>query len=500
MTTLPLPLCAALVAGPVATGLLVRRVRDHHRARLLAGAAAAGFLAVALALAALLRLAGARGLVVDPWALPGWGGGRPALGVDALSAPVLALLALITAITILAWPRRMTRPRTLAALLVAEGLVAGMLTALDLGLIVLFWIAASGLALVEIRRGRRTGPRRTLAHTWAALLLAAALCLLAAAVVVQVSGIRAGVDAPLHIPALLARGAGDTTGLVALALIGVAVVLRGAVVPVHGWVPLAFEHGPPGAVLLFWAAQPGAYMFARVLAPLSPGGDPARVLLAVLGLVTAVYAALLALAQTDLRRLVGFLATSHGGILLIGLATTNAEGIAGGTMLWLSASTAVTGLALITIALETRTGTTDMRRLGGLSRTLPRLAVCFLIFGLAAVGMPGMLGFVAEDMLFHGVLASYPLVAAVLLVATVLNGITVMRAYTRVFLGEPPPTGVVVPRGRELRPRERLAAAILAGLLLVLGLRPGALVSFQAGAADALAEPPAQVAPSHRGP
>lgn len=494
---------------PFAGGLVIARMQDLSRAR--AWAAGVAGVVLALVVATTVWLPGPPGtadagpgavidhppaLALSPALSPALalampGAARAALAVDALSAPLLLLLAIITLATIIARPRRCAEPYTLGALLMTEAMLIGLLTAMDFGLLTVFWIASAVPALFELRRRQRSGSPNPLRRTWAVFLLAGALPLLAASVLLAVQGWLA--------PAATALPVGSGTGIEIAAgvLIALAVFLRSAAVPVHGWVPVAFEHGPPGMVSLLWAAQPGAYLLARVLLPalevgaLGPAGAaPIRIILAALGVCTALYAALVGLAQTDLKRMLGFVATSHGGVLLVGLASTSVEGVGGALVLWLSSGAAITGLALVAVAVEARTGTTDMRALGGLSRPLPRLCTAFLVFGLAAVGLPGMLGFVAEDMLVHGVLASHPVVASVLLIATIFNSITVMRAYTRAFLGPTAPFGVRVPEGRDLRPRERLAVLVLAGMLLGLGLAPRALVGLHAPAAASLAGVP----------
>jgi NADH-quinone oxidoreductase subunit M len=491
MTRLALPLCLLAILAPLGAGLLVARVRDLRAARALAAVAATLVFGLMIALLFLARSADASGYLVDPWQLSLGGSARPVLGVDSLSAPVMALISLISVITVVAWPRHMTTQRSLNSLLVTHGLVNGLLTSMNLGVFTIFWMASTVPGMLEARSARSADGASRPRRAWVILLIATALPLFAATSVLLWARLSAGADAPLHLPDLVAEGLTGRPGLAVGMLMGLAVFTRSALVPVHGWVSQSFEHGPSGTLLLFWATQPGAYLMARVLLPLFSSvsmGVPVRPLLALLGLFTAVYAALLGLAQTDLKRVVGFLAVSYGGIVLVGLASTHVDGIGGGLVLWLSLGLTMTGLAMTTVAVESRTGTTDIRRLGGLSRSLPRLTACFLIFGMAAVGLPGMLGFVAEDLLVHGVVESYPWIAAALLVATVLNGINVMRTYTRVFVGEPPASAVRVPRGREMRRRERLAAVALVGLLLALGLAPQSIVSLRADAAVDLSQ------------
>lgn len=112
---------------------------------------------------------------------------------------------------------------------------------------------------------------------------------------------------------------------------------------------------------------------------------------------------------------------------------------------------------------------------------MPRLAVFFAVCGLALVGLPGTLGFAAEDLLFHGALESHPLLGLALPVATALNAITILRLFARLFLGRPVTAVADVP---DARPRERWALSLCVVLLVLGGLFPQVPVSLGQPAAD----------------
>jgi NADH-quinone oxidoreductase subunit M len=199
-----------------------------------------------------------------------------------------------------------------------------------------------------------------------------------------------------------------------------------------------------------------------------------------LGLVTMLYGALLGLGQRTLRGLVGALAVSHSGLILAGLCSGTAEGKAGGLTQWLAIGASMAGLSLAVWALEARLGSSRVEPLGGIAGRAPALSACFLFFGLTALGLPGTLTFLGEDLLLHGLLASHPACPVALAVALALNAASVFRAYSRSFLG--PPRGSF--EIEDLSRRERLAAAGLAVLLVAGGLAPGALVREESRAID----------------
>jgi NADH-quinone oxidoreductase subunit M len=245
-------------------------------------------------------------------------------------------------------------------------------------------------------------------------------------------------------------------------------------IPLHGWLPTLTQHGALGSTVLVVASQSGTYMFVRVVFAFFPGdGGGLLPWLTVGGIASALYASVLALVQDDLRRLVGWLSVSQQGLMIVGLCSLEPDGMAGAVVYWVSYGTAVTGLALAIWAVQARTGTARISELGGLVRSCPRLTLAFAAFSVASVGFPGSLGFVAEDLLVHGVLEVAPLVGAMMIVATALNGMALVRALFRTFFG---PARIEAPA--DLRPRELWIVAGLAALAFGLGLWPAPLVEL----------------------
>jgi NADH-quinone oxidoreductase subunit M len=120
----------------------------------------------------------------------------------------------------------------------------------------------------------------------------------------------------------------------------------------------------------------------------------------------------------------------------------------------------------------------------GLGAHAPRLACFFAVFGLALVGLPGTLGFVAEDLLFHGGLTAQPLIGVALPLATALNAITVFRLYSTLFLGRRAIHAIPI---ADAVFRERVGLAVTVVLLVAGGLVPSVLVSLRTPSAAGLA-------------
>jgi NADH-quinone oxidoreductase subunit M len=141
---------------------------------------------------------------------------------------------------------------------------------------------------------------------------------------------------------------------------------------------------------------------------------------------------------------------------------------------------------LIAGAIAVRTGTTDIRLLGGLITRAPRMATGFLLLSAAAVGFPGTLGFVSEDLLVQGLLRTHSLVAAGLLIVTALNSILLYRAFKRTFLGPPSPHAQLLSGMEDFLPRESWVWVLLIGTLLLGGFAPAPLLAVRQGVVSAL--------------
>jgi NADH-quinone oxidoreductase subunit M len=267
-----------------------------------------------------------------------------------------------------------------------------------------------------------------------------------------------------------------------LALLVLTAALRMGVAPLHGWVPALVQRGPAGLAALLTGGQVSLLLFTRLFPPLAPlAWGRGQTALAVLGLFSVVYGALLALAQSDLKRTLSFLLVSQHGMMLVGLSVANTPSVAGALLHGLACALPMGGLLLVVEALEARTGTTEMYKLGALARKGPRLATCFFLLAFASLGFPGSLSFVGEDLLIQGALLAHPVGALPFLLATALNGVTFLRVFLKTFAGPPGPASSLP---ADLLPRERLTAVALLALTLLAGGYPHPLLSLRASTVE----------------
>lgn len=473
-----LPLLSMVVALPALGAAVLTRTHRPERARQVALGVLTGTLALAAGILFLFQAGSDGPRFVESWGRVPLLGMHLRLGVDGVSVLALPLTALLGLGLVAAGPRHELDRRTLVALLLTTSGTLGLFCARDLALLLCFWVVSLLAMDALLVRGAGAGLEGRALKTVRGYLLGSTLPLVAAVVLLAVPGWRAGAEAPFGLTELLASGVPAAWRMPVLVLLLLAVAIRMAVVPFHSWLPVLLSRGPVGGALLLINVHVGLYLLVRVAVPLVPEAWAlAMPLVGFVGLCGALYGAVLALVQVDLRRMVGFLLVSQAGLMLAGVASMNSQGIAGALLQSVAMGVPLAGLTLVARAIEARTGTADMTRLGGLVRRSPRMAVCFFLLGFASLGFPGSSSFVGEDLLFHGVLGAHPAVALPMLLTAALNGITFLRAFQRTFLGEP----AHGPASRletveDLLPRERVVALALCGLALVGGFLPGPLL------------------------
>jgi len=279
---------------------------------------------------------------------------------------------------------------------------------------------------------------------------------------------------------------GSPGGMTAFGLLVIAVIFRKGILPAHAWVADAAEGGPAIATALLLNGHFGALLVAKLIVPLFPHtAGTLFPLLSWLAMATALYVAVRALTENSPRRLLAFIALSQSACILAGLESRTSEGITGALVHWFVVTVSTMGLFGILRLLEVRFGEnlTASRHLG-LAEHAPRLAVCFAIFGLALVGLPGTLSFCSQDLLIHGTLISHPVTGIVLPIATTMNAVSIFRLFARLFLGRRR-TGFT--HMADALPRERWILA--AGVLFVVlgGLFPNMIVAQRSADADTVA-------------
>ena len=251
----------------------------------------------------------------------------------------------------------------------------------------------------------------------------------------------------------------------------IAFAVKLPVVPLHSWLPDAHsEASTAGSVILAGLLlKTGAYGLLRFVVPLFPNASqeftPAALALAVVGII---YGAVMAFAQTDLKRLVAYTSVSHMGFVLLGIFSWNSFGLQGAVMTMICHGLSTGALFMLVGALQERAHTRDMERMGGLWATVPRLSGAALFFALASMGLPGLGDFVGE---FLVLLGSYQISVGITVFAALgilASTLYALRMVQRAFHGE----NIHRWQLPDLSPREALIIAPMIVALLLLGLYP----------------------------
>jgi len=246
--------------------------------------------------------------------------------------------------------------------------------------------------------------------------------------------------------------------------------------PFHTWSPDGHVAAPTAVSMLHAGVlmKLGAFGIVRVGMELFPEGAefwaPA---LLVLGTTGALYGAISAMAQRDLKYVVGYSSVSHMGYVLMGLATLNPIGV-NGAVLQMFAHGVMTALMFAMVgAIYDQAHVRDMTIFGGLSQRMPRFVAFFAIAGLSSLGLPGLAGFIAEFNIFVGLFKEYPLFGALGVVAAAITAVYILRMLAMAFFG---PFNENWAHLKEMRLLEQVGGAILIGFIVFMGVWPDPFV------------------------
>ena len=280
-----------------------------------------------------------------------------------------------------------------------------------------------------------------------------------------------------------AAGKADRLVLTVIAgLFALAFAIKAAVFPVNAWLPASY-HTPPApisALLGGVLTKVGVYALLRVLALLPTERAMLSPAITAVAIATMLLGPLSAIAETNLRRAVGFLLIGGIGIAITGAATA---GAVPGAIVYVGQSILVmAALYLVAGLIERATGTTDTREMGGLYAASSRLSIMFFALVLAIAGVPPFLGFWPKLLLLQGLIGAGDwLLALSLLLSSLLTLIAGARLWSFVFWH---------PRHAPLlRPPSYAPAILLVGTVLLLGVAPNLLIGIGMVAAHDLADP-----------
>ena len=418
------------------------------------------------------------------------------LGVDGLSLPLIAMTGVIFLACAVYALRATDRPRIQAALfLFLQSVSMGVFVAADLILFFLFFdLSIVGMYFVIAGWGHGDAARSAMKFFLYTFLGSLAL-------LVGFIGLYIAADPHTFDMVELAEqtplaGSSLAGGLV-LAAILIGLAVKTPTVPFHTWLPPAHTDAPAigSAVLAGVLLKMGTYGFVRIGMPMLPDTWRAWAwVIVVVGVVSVLYGALVALAQTNFKRMVAYTSVNHMGYIVLAVgaagvvaddtAQARAVAVTGAVTQMVSHGLIAAALFLIAGVLRDRAGSYDMDSYGGLAGPAPRLAAFFAVGAFASLGLPGLSGFIAEFQIFTGSIAAVP-VTAVALLGILFTAALFLRALQRIFTGQT--------RGRstgfsDLRPVDVSSVGSLLLLSLLIGVLPRPLLDVIEPAADVVVE------------
>ncbi|MFN5119361.1 MAG: NADH-quinone oxidoreductase subunit M [Cyanobacteriota bacterium] len=409
------------------------------------------------------------------------------LGLDGLSLPLVLLTALLTLVAILSAPADQSRPRLFFSLMLATNLgVMGAFLARNALLFVLAFelvLIPTTLLVAIWGRERRAGA----AIRFLLFGAVSGLSLLAGVLAfgwLNAKGLGFGFDD------LAQADLSPTAQAWILALLLLGFGLKLPIVPLHGWQPLTYGQAPTPVVMLLGGAvsKLGAYGLLRFGVGFLPDTWAAwSPWIAAAGALSAVYGALNAIAQSDIRRLMAYSSLGHMGLLVLALAAATPLSLQGAVAQILAHGLIVALLFACVGLIERRTGTTSIPELSGLLnplRGLPFTLGMLLLALMAAAGIPGLAGFPAELLVFEGSWTVFPRATLVSLIASGFTAVYAVRLFNRVGFGRLDNERA---HWQSTRWSERAPALLLTVLVIAAGIWPTALTGWSEATTRSLA-------------
>lgn len=408
------------------------------------------------------------------------------VGIDGISLLFLpAAILLFIGVILASWNSVHTLPRLYYSLLMLlETATLGVFCALDSVLFFLFWEFTLVPLYFLISLWGVGANRRHAAMKYTLVMLAGGVPLLFGFLVLAFGAAAGGGPLVFDLPTLLRVPLPSDLQYLVFLLLLVGFGVKVPVFPLHTWLPLIAIEGPAAVAALLTGMKLGAYGLIRFAVPLAPtAAQELHWLLAGLGVLAILYGAAAALAQTNLRRMLAYASLSHVGLVVLGIASFNLQGLQGAVLQLLNFTLAAGGLFLLASHLHHRTGSTDIASLGGVARTMPWLSSFFLLYGLAGMGLPGTSGFPAELLILMSTFKDHAGAGLAALVGMVASAVYFLAIYRRAFLG--PATRPAVLTAEDLRPRELWLALTFALLIILFGFFPAPLLDLIRPAAEA---------------
>ena len=393
-------------------------------------------------------------------------------GIDGLSLALLALSILLFVIAIIASWKITAKPRLYFSmlLLLSVGL-SGVFTALDLVLFYLFWEIVL-IPMYFLISGWGGENRNYAAIKFFLYTFLGSVFMLIGIVALYLHTGSFDMIALRHLGATLGGGGFGTAAWWIFAAFALGFAVKVPIWPLHTWLPDAHVQAPTAASVLLAGImlKMGLYGFLRIAVPILPQAFAHwQLILGILAVISIVYGAAVAFAQTDIKKLVAYSSVSHMGFAMLGIAAGTAAGFNGAMAVAISHGLISALLFLLVGVVYERTHTREIAKLSGVASVMPRYAGIFCFASFAAMGLPMLSGFVGEFLTLVGSWgSSLPHVLVILAgVGILLGGAYMLWLMQRFIFGKPSPAIEGQP---DITARETTTVAPLAVLVVAIGV------------------------------
>lgn len=406
---------------------------------------------------------------------------RYILGIDGISLLMTGLTAVVTPLAMLVSWRSIRERAALhfALLLILEGAVMGVFLSLDLILFYLFWEIMLLPVLLIILIWGKGRPAYSALKFFIVTIAGSLLMLLSIIGLHLVHASQTGV-ATFALPELLATKVPTDTGIWLFAAFMLAFAVKIPLIPLHTWLPDAYADAPAAGTIMLSAvlSKTGAYALIRFGFPLFPAAArTATPLLFVAAVGGIIYAAWLACAQTDLKRLFGYASISHMGFVALGIAVWRPVALSGSVLQLVNHGVISAALFAVAGMMEERTGTREISTFGGLWGRAPLFSVFFLLFVLTAASLPGFNIFVGEFLILAGAFRVTHPAVVIAFIGAIIPLVYTVRIVQEILFGKPRGTGGFPDFGA----REGTVLGLLLMLDIWLGIHPAPLLNLIKG-------------------
>ncbi len=441
------------------------------------------------------------------------------LGVDGLSVTMVLLTALISAVAVISsWTIEKSVKGFFALLLLLDAGMMGVFVSLDFFLFYVFWevMLLPMYFLIGIWGGARreyAAIKFFLYTLFGSVLMLLALIALYFSVNMYIDpagvtysvaeamqkgteglekiytfNMLAMMDPGNFAPDSLLAGVGTAMRYWAYIALFIGFAIKVPIFPFHTWLPDAHVEAPtPISVILAGVLlKMGTYGMLRISFPIFPD---AMVhfswYLALLGVISMVYGALVAMAQTDFKKLIAYSSISHMGVVVLGMASMNTQGMTGAVFQMFNHGTITAMLFLIVGVVYDRAHTRGVNDFGGLMNQMPRYAGIMTVAFFAALGLPGLSGFISEAFSLIGAFQTFRTLTIIGAVTIVLTAGYMLWLLQRVFLGTLPEKWKTL---TDVDGREMVMLVPLAIIVIFLGIYPSPILDLMNSSMNHLAE------------